>query len=147
MRIDAYTHFFPKKFFDTMLEVAGQYKDMGKRVRAIPALHDLDARKKIIDSHKDYAQILAYPQPPIENLAKSPQQIDEFIRIINDGFAELCAKERHHFPGWIAQISLDSPDAGVAEAERAINQLGALGVQIHTNVAGKPIDRSQYLPF
>ena len=38
MRIDAYTHFFPKKFFDKMLEVAGQYKDMGKRVRAIPAL-------------------------------------------------------------------------------------------------------------
>ncbi|MGB7694480.1 MAG: amidohydrolase, partial [Pseudolabrys sp.] len=89
MRIDAYTHFFPKKFFDKMLEVAGQYKDMGKRVRAIPPLHDLDARKKIIDSHKDYAQILAYPQPPIESFAKSPQEINEFIRIINDGFAEL----------------------------------------------------------
>ena len=94
MRIDAYTHFFPKKFFDTMLEVAGQYKDMGKRVRAIPALYDLDVRKKIVDGHEDYAQILAYPQPPIENFAKSPQQIDEFIRIINDGFAELCAQER-----------------------------------------------------
>lgn len=39
------------------------------------------------------------------------------------------------------------PDAGVAEAERAIYQLGALGVQIYTNVAGKPIDRPQYLPF
>ena len=38
MRIDAYTHFFPKKFFDKLLGVAGQYKDMGKRVRAIPAL-------------------------------------------------------------------------------------------------------------
>ena len=55
MRIDAYTHFFPKTFFDKMIEVAGQYKDMGKRVRAIPPLHDLDARKKIIDTHKDYA--------------------------------------------------------------------------------------------
>ncbi|MGB8045133.1 MAG: hypothetical protein WCF66_19475 [Pseudolabrys sp.] len=53
MRIDAYTHFFPKKFFDKLLEVAGHYKDMGKRVRAIPALHDLDVRKKIIDGHKD----------------------------------------------------------------------------------------------
>ena len=27
MRIDAYTHFFPKKFFDRMLEMAGDYKD------------------------------------------------------------------------------------------------------------------------
>ena len=141
MRIDAYTHFFPKKFFETMLEVAGNYKDMGKRVRSIPPLYDLDARKRIIDTHKDYQQVLAYPQPPIEQLAKSPQQMDDFVRMINDGFAELCAKKPRYFPGWIAQVCLDAPDAGVGEAERAINQLGALGVQIYTNIAGKPLDR------
>jgi aminocarboxymuconate-semialdehyde decarboxylase len=119
---------------------------MGKRVRAIPPLYDLDARKKIIDSHKDYQQILAYPQPPVEKLAKTPQQIDEYCRIINDGFVELCAKESQYFPGWIAQVCLDAPDAGVGEAERAI-KMGALGVQIYTNIAGKPLDRPQYLPF
>ena len=43
--------------------------------------------------------------------------------MINDGFAELCAKESNHFPGWVAQICLDASDAGVAEAERAINNL------------------------
>jgi uncharacterized protein len=147
MRIDAYTHFFPKRFFDKLMDVAGDYKDMGKRVRSLPALYDLDHRKSIVDGHKNYAQILSYPQPPVETFAKSPAQIDEFVRMINDGFAELCAKERDHFPGWVAQISLDAPDAGVAEAERAINQLGALGVQIYTNVAGKPIDRPEYRPF
>src|SRR5580698_7511216 len=130
MRIDAYTHFFPKKFFDKMLELAGDHKDMGKRVRALPALYDLDVRKKIVDGHKDYQQILSYPQPPIEILAKGAQ-IDELIRMINDGFAELCAKEKDHFPGWVAQISLAAPDAGVAEAERALKN-GALGVQIYT---------------
>ena len=146
MRIDAYTHFFPKKFFDKMQDMAGDYKDMGKRVRSLPALFDVDVRKKIVDGHKDYQQILSYPQPPVEKFAKTPAQIDEIIRIINDGFAELCAKEKDHFPGWVAQISLDAPDAGVAEAERAI-KMGALGVQIYTNVAGKPLDRPQYLPF
>jgi uncharacterized protein len=147
MRIDAYTHFFPQRFFAKLQEVAAGYKDMGKRMGLIPVLHDLDQRKKLVDSFPDYAQILSYPQPPIETFAKSPAQIDELIRMLNDGFAELCAKERDHFPGWVAQISLDAPDAGVAEAERAINQLGALGVQIYTNVAGKPLDRPQYLPF
>ena len=147
MRIDAYTHFFPKPFFDRLSDVAGEYKDMGKRVRAIPALYDLDVRKKIVAGHKDYAQILSYPQPPIEAIAKTPAQIDELIRIINDGLAELCAKEPDFFPGWVAQIALDAPDAGVAEAERAVNQLGALGVQIYTNVLGKPIDRPEYRPF
>src|SRR5690349_19354839 len=65
MRIDAYTHFFPKKFFDKMQEVAGDYKDMGKRVRSLPALFDLDHRKKMVDGFKDYQQILSYPQPPV----------------------------------------------------------------------------------
>ena len=147
MRIDAYTHFFPKRVYEKLLDVAGDYKDIGKRVRSVPALYDLDIRKRIVDGHKDYAQILSYSQPAAETIAKSPAQIDEFIRLINDSFAELCAKESDHFPGWVAQISLDAADAGVAEAERAINQLGALGVQIYTNVAGKPIDRPEYRPF
>ena len=147
MRLDAYTHFFPKKFFDKLGEVAGDYKDMGKRVRSLPALYDLDVRKRIVDGHRDYQQILSYPQPPIEKFAATPGEIDEFCRIINDGFAELTAREQDHFPGWVAQVSLAAADAGVAEAERAVKQLGALGVQIYTNVAGKPLDAPQYRPF
>ena len=147
MRIDAYTHFFPKKFFAMLNEVAPDYKDIGKRVRSLPALYDLDVRKRIVDGHKDYQQILSYSQPPIEQIAKTPAQIDEFCRVINDGFAELIAKETDHFPGWVAQVSLAAPDAGVAEAERAVKQLGALGVQIYTNVNGKPLDRPEFLPF
>jgi uncharacterized protein len=96
MRIDAYTHFFPKRFFDKLNEVAGDYKDMGKRIRSLPALFDLDVRKKIVDQHKDYQQVLSYPQPPVERFAKTPKDIDEFCRIINDGFAELCAKEKRN---------------------------------------------------
>src|SRR5260370_13058238 len=88
MRIDAYTHFFPKKFFEKLVEVAGNYKDMGKRVQAIPALYDLDHRKKIVDKFKDYTQILSYPQPPIESFARSPAEIDEVIRMINRGCAD-----------------------------------------------------------
>ena len=72
MRIDAYTHFFPKQFFDKLMEIAGDYKDMGKRVRSLPALYDLDFRKKIVDEHKDYQQILSYPQPPFESFCKTP---------------------------------------------------------------------------
>jgi uncharacterized protein len=146
MRVDAYTHFFPERFFTKLNEVAGDYKDMGKRIRSLPALFDINVRKKIVDGHKDYQQILSYPQPPIEKFAKSPADIDEFCKIINDGFAELVAKENDHFPGWVAQVSLAAKDAGVAEAERALKN-GALGVQIYTNVAGKPLDRPEYLPF
>jgi hypothetical protein len=133
MRIDAYTHFFPKRFFDQLDDLAADYRDMGKRVRSLPALYDLDVRKRIVDGHKDYQQILSYSQPPIESIAKTPGQIDELCRLINDGLAEIVAKERGHFPGFVAQVSLAASDAGVGEALRAVNELGALGVQIYTN--------------
>src|SRR5947207_15053344 len=98
MQIDAYTHFFPKKFFDKMQDVAGDYKDMGKRVRSLPALFDLEHRKKIVDGHKDDEQILSYQQPPVANFAKTPSQIDELIRLINHRFSEFRAKESAHVP-------------------------------------------------
>jgi aminocarboxymuconate-semialdehyde decarboxylase len=41
---------------------------------------------------------------------------------------------------------MGAADAGVREAERAIKN-GALGVQIFTNVAGKPLDDPAYEPF
>src|ERR1043166_9173423 len=42
--IDAFNHFFPKRFFAGVLETPAAQKDMGKRIRGIPALFDLDER-------------------------------------------------------------------------------------------------------
>ena len=64
-----------------------------------------------------------------------------------------CPRTRLLRSAWIesfvttADATLASPDAGVREAERAIKELGALGVQIYTNVAGAPIDRPEYEAF
>ena len=102
MRLDAYTHFIPKPFVDKMSEVAGDHKDIGKRMRAVPAIYDLDVRKKVVDGFPDYAQILSYPMPPLEHFAK-PDQLEGLCKIINDGFADLCAKEKDRFRGWVAQ--------------------------------------------
>jgi len=143
MRIDAYTHFIPKKFFEKIVESG--HADIGKRVREVPCIHDLDIRRKIVDSFPDYAQILSYPMPPLELMTKGAQ-LDEYCKLINDGFVEICAQNPSQFPGWVAQTSLAAPDAGVREAERAIKN-GALGVQIYTNIAGKPLDEPEFEPF
>jgi uncharacterized protein len=115
-------------------------------VREVPCIHDLDVRLKIIDMFDDYAQILSYPMPPPERLCK-PEQLEDLTRLINDGFAEIVAKHRDRFPGFVAQAALLAPDGGVREAERAIKELGAIGVQIYTNVNGKPLDRPEFEPF
>ena len=48
--IDAFNHFFPKRFFAGVLETPASQKDMGKRIRGIPALFDLEASSPLINS-------------------------------------------------------------------------------------------------
>lgn len=145
MRVDAYTHFMPSRMFKKLVDSG--YPDIGKRMREVPCIHDLDERRRVVDTFNDYAQILSYPMPPLEMLAKGDgAQVRADAKLINDEFAEICAKYDDHFPGWVAQGALGSADAGVAEAERAIKN-GALGVQIYTNVAGKPLDDPAFEPF
>ena len=143
MRIDAYTHFIPEKFFAKVVE--SNHPGIGKRMRELPAIHDLDVRKKVVDQFKDYAQILSHGMPPLEVLAKG-QAVEEYAKLLNDGFAEICAKDGDHFPGWVAQSALGAPDIGVREVKRAIGN-GALGAQIYTNVAGRPLDDPEFEPF
>ena len=146
MRLDAFNHFIPKRYFERMQELAGDHKDIGMRMRNVPAIYDLDLRRKIVDSFPDYAQILSLPLPPIEVLFK-PDLVEEMARICNDGLAELVAKYPDQFPAFIAQAPIGADDAGVRESERAVRELGAIGVQINTNVKGEPLDRPKFGPF
>ena len=147
-RIDAFTHFYPKRYFDLMAEVAGDMGDMFRRARAIPSIHDLDERFRVMDMFDDYAQILSLPAPPLEILARGKQDVAlDLARACNDGLAELCARHSDRFPAFVAQTPLGAADAGVAETERAIRDLGAIGTQIYSNVAGKPLDRPEFEGF
>ena len=58
--IDAFNHFFPKRYYDALLETPAGAKDLGKRVRGIPALSDLELRLRIVESFPDYSQLLSH---------------------------------------------------------------------------------------
>lgn len=146
MKIDAFTHFFPKAFWDRMLQLVPNGTDMHKRVRAIPSIVDLDARFRIMDVFgDDYRQILTLPSPPIE--AFGPAAAVELARIGNDGMAELVGKYPDRFPGFVASLPMNDIEASVAEARRAIDQLGAIGVQVFSNINGRPLYTPQTLPL
>lgn len=148
MRIDAFNHFYPAVYFAKMEEVAGDLRDMFRRARAVRCIHDLDARFRVMDRFGDYAQVLSLPAPALETLSKGdPTVALELARIGNDGMAELVARHPDRFPAFVAQAPLTAPDAGAAECERAIRELGAIGVQIYSNVGGLPLDRPQFEPF
>ena len=142
-KIDIYNHILPKPYFKLMDEVAGGFKDMGKRVRGIPMLVDLDERFRIMDLYDDYVQILSLASPPIEVLA-GPDRSPDLARAANDGMAELCAKYPERFPGFTASLPMNAPDAALAELQRAVGELGARGVQMYSHAAGKPLDEPEF---
>jgi predicted TIM-barrel fold metal-dependent hydrolase len=146
MKIDIFNHIFPKSFYDKMLSVAPNAKDINKRVRNIPCIVDLDERFRIMDRFKDYVQIICLPNPPIESLA-SPPLSTELAKLANDGMAELVRKYPDRFPGFIASLPMNDPEGLLKEARRAIIDLKAVGVQIFTNVSGRPLDKPETMPL
>ena len=148
MRIDAFTHFYPPKYYKRMEEVGTGLKDMFRRARAVQSIHDLDTRRRVVEQFPDYAQVLSIPMPTLETVSKGNAEIAlELARLANDGLAELVAKNPKHFPAFVAHAPLTAPDAGAREVERAIKELGAIGAQIFSNVGGKPLDRPEFEPF
>lgn len=145
-KIDVFNHIFPKKFYEKMLEISPDSAYMQKRVRNIPSIVDLDERFRIMDLFEDYVQIICIPNPPIEVLGP-PRVAKDMARLANDGMAELVQKYPHRFPGFIASLPMNDPDEMINESKRAIKELGAVGVQVFTNVLGKPLTRPEIMPL
>ena len=143
--IDAFNHFFPKRYYDALLETPAGAKDLGKRVRGIPALSDLDLRMRVVESFENYAQVLSHGLPPMERLW-GPDKSPEMAKIANDGLGDIVAKNPKHFVGWSALLPMNAPDAAAKEAERAL-QNGANAVQLATNANGVPLDEPQFRPI
>ena len=146
MKLDIFNHIFPKTYWDKMMEVAPNVKDMGKRTREVPVLWDLDARFRMMDQFDDYAQVICLCSPPLEKLA-GPDITPDLARVANDGMAEYVAKYPDRFPAFIASLPMNNPEATFKEVDRAIKELKAVGVQIFTNVNGKPLDLPEFKPL
>ena len=147
VRIDAFPHIMPRKYFDRMTSLAsGPASYMQKRTRAVPCLYDLDVRFRIMDSFDGYVQVLTLSSPPIEAFGP-PDITRDLARLANDEMAELVQRYPDRFLGFAASLAMNDPDAAVREADRAINDLGALGVQIFTNANDLPLDDPRFEPL
>jgi aminocarboxymuconate-semialdehyde decarboxylase len=142
-KVDKFNHIFPTAYWNKMIELAGEYEDLGKRVRSVPMLMDMDERFRVMDMFDDYQQILSLTAPPLEVMFDK-DTAPEMARIANDGMAEICQKYPDRFPGYTASMPMNNPDAAVAETNRVMDGSGALGIQIYTNVAGRALDNPEY---
>jgi aminocarboxymuconate-semialdehyde decarboxylase len=149
MKIDAFCHLLPKAYAERLFAIddSPEARNIQKRVSGVPALVDMDTRFRFMDEFgEDYRQIVNTAAPPLEDLGPAARTT-ELARVANDGMAELVADHPDRFAGFCAAVSLDDVDAAIAEAERAFDELGAVGVQIYTHFHGGPMSDERFFPF
>ena len=146
MIVDIYTHIFPDRFFQELERGSPKLGNMGKRLRAVRKLFDLDLRFKDMDEIGETTGRSS--RCPIRRSRTSPKARWRTTSpsVANDSMAELCAKHPDRFPAFAAAVSMHDVDFSIAEAERAI-KMGARGVQTFTNIAGHPLDEPRFRPF
>lgn len=143
--IDAYSHILPQPYFELLGEIAPD-KGAIKRWLNIPVLWDLEARLEMMECFPGYQQILTLSSPPIESFT-TPDQAPEVAAMANDLMAEICEKYPEQFPAWVAALPMNSFEAVLLEIERAFKLPNCCGVQIFTNVAGRPLDDPEFRPL
>ena len=152
-KIDAFAHILPAGYLDqlerhlasTMRPDRLRYYQEGD-FRFDPVISDLDARFRMMDRHGDYAQVLVLGVPPLEEV-EPPQAASELARRANDEMAELARRFPERFVGFAAALPLGDVEASLMEIDRAVGELGALGVLIFSNVRGAPLDDPRFDPI
>ncbi len=145
MIIDIFNHFMPKAYLDRLAELVPDHIAVTGFPR-LKTLVDVDARLRLLDQFDDLRQVICLANPPLE-LVAPPDQTPALARLANDSMAEVCRSHPDRFPAFIASLPMNNVDACLAEIDRAIGELGARGVQVFTNVAGKPLSAPEFRPI
>jgi uncharacterized protein len=142
--IDIFNHFMPRAHLDRLAGLIPGHMVLSSFPK-LKELWDIDARLRMLDEFDDLVQVPSLANPPIELIAP-PARSPEIARRANDDLAELCRRDPDRFPTFIASLPMNNPDAAVEEADRAILDLGARGVQMFTHVAGEPLSARKFRP-
>lgn len=144
MMIDVFNHFMPQAYLERLGSLIPGHPVLTAFPRLKP-LWDIDARRTLLDEFPGTQHVLSLANPPPE-LIGPPDKTPNLVRMANDLLAETCRRHPEHFPTFIASLPMNNPDASVAEANRAIKELGARGVQVFTNVAGESLSAKKFRP-
>jgi predicted TIM-barrel fold metal-dependent hydrolase len=146
MKIDAFSHILPRRYFDVMKQYVSDPGAL-KRWLDLDALHDVDARLAMMEEFgPEYQQILTLSSPPIELLA-GPDESAALARLANESMRELVDAHPDRFPAFVASLPMNSTSASLEEIDYAIDVLGARGIQVFTNVNGIPLDDARFEPI
>lgn len=119
---------------------------MLRRAAGIAGMDDAVHRRDFIDGFPGYRQVVSLVSPPVEALAEGEEAV-RLAQTANDALAEMARGDPGRFPGFVAALPLGRVEDALAEAERAVDTLGAWGVQVFTHVNGVSLDRAGLEPL
>ena len=144
MKIDIFNHFLPRAYLDALQNSAADHPIVRYAERIRP-LWDMQERLRMLERWPDLQQVVALGQPTPEMVADA-QRSPALARIANDGMAEIRDRWPERFPAFVASLPMNNVAAALAEMDRAVEKLGARGIQVLTNINGRPLDDAELFP-
>jgi len=146
VKIDIFAHILPTKYKEALVKKlpSATYRTYQVRQEGFTALTDLESRFRIMDKHDDLVQVLTLTTPFVERVAERKDAI-ELAKRGNDELAELVEKYPDRFVAAIGNLPMNDVDAALAEVDRIVNELHFRGIQICTDINGKPLDAAEFM--
>ena len=141
MKIDVFAHMLPPRYLQerNAARMPASPASTRKYAAANRGLTDLALRFAIMDKFPMSGRSSRSPGRTSRASRRRPMR--PTVRVIaNDELATLVAAHPDRFIGACACLPMTDVDAALAEAERAIDTLGFIGVEVFTDIAGKPLD-------
>ena len=160
MRIDIHGHFIPPAYLDEVRRADNPY---GRSLEGIPRggqglvlrpgvvfempppLHDVAGLVKELDT-LGIDVIALMPPPIIFHYELGGDAIDRHCRLLNDGMAEVAARQRDRLVA-MGVVPLQDRERALAELDRIVTGLGLPAVVICSNVSGRNLDDPDFRPF
>jgi aminocarboxymuconate-semialdehyde decarboxylase len=157
MIVDVHTHFFPPGYLAALERGPEPYAiDRDAEGRTMLTLHGsrIVTMTKAMTSPQQRLgdmdrlgvgrQIVSVTTPNV--YFGPPSRRRDLARMANDGLAEITRRFPDRFAA-MASVPLEDPEASVQELDRAILDLGMVGVILGSNIAGRYLDDPAFMPL
>lgn len=140
--IDGFAHVMPKPFAEALNQ--SYSTDELRELAALTYFGDMENRVRVLDKHKIDKQVLTLARPSI--WINMPTEIAlKMTRLANDAVAKVAAEYPDRF---IAVGTLPIlTEEFMPEFDRCLGDLGVAGIQIFSNIGGRPLDDPKFRSF
>lgn len=142
--IDVQHHIFPRSYMKELISLG-----LGENLRGIwaekAADDNVEKRLKDMDRYGIDVGVLTLATPAVDSF-EDPKTAIRLARLANDDLAKLPERYPDRFVGFAA-LPLQDPSAAVDELERAVKDLGYVGLGLQTEFGDKWLDSPEFYPI